>query len=791
VSLRIRVFGLVMASVLPAVGVELYNEYRHHEERREAVKVEAERQAQLLAAEIGRSIEGLAQSLRVVAHAEGPRRSDAEGCERLLADLGAAAGAAGPVVVIDREGRPLCRPGTPGYADRPWVQEALLTGSAVGSYAVEAGLGGAGLPVAIATRDASGEVQGAALGALDVSGLAQRLRQRPMPPGSSVTVADREGVVLVRLPNGASAGGHLPADWGPLAAAAHSGAVEVSAHIDGAERIVGYVPRAAAPGGLFVAVGYADDAALAPMLSSGSDALALMVLAVLLAMALSWFVSERLVHRPLDVLTRTARQLRGGDLGTRAELAPSDASEFGGLGSTFNELAETLQEREQERAITDEQLRRARDEAEAASRSKTHFLASVSHDLRQPLHSMSLTTDLLRLRLQGRPEAELADRLGRSVVNLVDLVNAVLDVSQLDAGLIVPQVEDFALDRLLQGTADEFADEAARKGVALDVDIAIVWVRSDMRLLRRIVHNLVANAVKYTPAGGSVRVRCVPHDGQIEIQVVDTGRGIPPERQAEIWEEFRQLDNPARDPAKGLGLGLSIVRRMALLLAHPITLRSEPGTGTAVSVRVPTAPARAAKAGPAAPPRLAGRLLLVEDDAGVAASTAGMLREWGLEVRVARTAEAAIAAIAEAARPFDAVLTDFRLPGRSGLDVVASAQLRWPWVRVVVMTGDVGANLKDVVAEGVPVLAKPVSAMTLAAALAPLAASALEHDDPPTAIDAHAAKIATTATALGVVARHEEPPVPLPSSSPSLASGPDGVLQRAGNSTSTMAAKPP
>src|SRR5262249_26202474 len=148
---------------------------------------------------------------------------------------------------------------------------------------------------------------------------------------------------------------------------------------------------------------------------------------------------------------------------------------------------------------------------------------------------------------------------------------------------------DFALDRLLQGASDEFADEAERKGVALDVDIATAWVRSDMRLLRRIVHNLVANAVKYTPAGCSVRVGCVPHAGKVEIQVVDPGRGIPPERQAEIWEEFRQLDNPARDPSKGLGLGLSIVRRMALLLEHPITLRSEPGTGTAVSVLVPTA----------------------------------------------------------------------------------------------------------------------------------------------------------------------------------------------------------
>src|SRR5215467_4605367 len=109
-----------MASVLPAVGVELYSEYRHHQERREAVKVEAERQAQSLAAEIGRSIEGLAQSLRVVARVTGVRRGDADACERLLADLGAAAGAAGAVVVIDRNGRPVCAPGGPGYADRPW-----------------------------------------------------------------------------------------------------------------------------------------------------------------------------------------------------------------------------------------------------------------------------------------------------------------------------------------------------------------------------------------------------------------------------------------------------------------------------------------------------------------------------------------------------------------------------------------------------------------------------------------------------------------------------------------------
>jgi signal transduction histidine kinase/ActR/RegA family two-component response regulator len=708
-----------MASVVPAVGVLLANEWGHHARSRDAVREEAGRLAAVVSADLARQARTVEHALRTVApevtHAG---RAD---CARILDAVHASLDDASALWLEDRTGHVACAStATPASAlerelpsdgdvgERPRVQRAALDDAAA-------------LPLSVGIDGGAQHL----VALLDARRLAARYAAWPWPPHSSLTLADHAGAVLVRLPERPGSAAPLPQAWSALLRADRPGTVEVDAAVEGEDHVVGYVPPAAGPQALLVAVGMGNDAlGPLPATDGSGNALALLVLAVLLAMAVSWFVSERLVHRPLDVLTRTARQLRRGDLGTRARLAPSDASEFGGLGSTFNELAETLQAREAERAATDEELRRARDAAEAASRSKTHFMAAVSHDLRQPLHSMSLTSDLLRLKLRGRPEAELADRLGRSVANLADLVSAVLDVSQLDAGLIVPQRDAFALDRVLQGAADEFTDEAEHKHIDLRIDPVPWWVRSDLRLLRRIVHNLVANALKYTGEGGTVQVRCVPDGDALELAVIDTGIGIPMERQQEIWEEFRQLDNPARDPSKGLGLGLSIVRRMAVLLDHPIRLVSEPGTGTVVSLRLPLADARPDTDRMPEAPRLAGRLLLVEDEPSVAAATAGTLREWGLEVDVARTAEAAIAAIGEASLPWDALISDFRLPGRSGLDVIATARRRWPWLRAFVMTGDVGANLAQALPGDVRLLAKPLSATTLAGALAPLAEAA-------------------------------------------------------------------
>jgi signal transduction histidine kinase len=311
------------------------------------------------------------------------------------------------------------------------------------------------------------------------------------------------------------------------------------------------------------------------------------VASVLLGLALAHLISQRYVHQPLRKLESTAERLRAGDFSARAPVGDLDNSEFGRLADTFNRLSTQLQKWHAENDVAQEALRVARDEALRASQSKTSFVASVGHDLRQPLHAMAITASLLKLKLKNMPEAVIAERMGRSVSNLSDLVHALLDVSQLDAGLIEPEVSDFTVDSLLQSSTEDFVDQATAKGVRLVVEPSAESVRSDPRLLRRMVQNIVSNAVKYTPAGGTVTARAVAHDDAVEIVVSDTGPGIPAAQQQAVWEEFRQLANPERDHRKGLGLGMSIVKRMADLLGHEVSLSSASGKGTSVTVRVP------------------------------------------------------------------------------------------------------------------------------------------------------------------------------------------------------------
>jgi CheY-like chemotaxis protein/nitrogen-specific signal transduction histidine kinase len=396
--------------------------------------------------------------------------------------------------------------------------------------------------------------------------------------------------------------------------------------------------------------------------------------------------------------------------------------ELEALGRTLNELATTLQLNDAIRTNAEKQLEQARDIAQAASRSKTTFLAALGHDLRQPLHSMSLSASFLSMRLAGKPDAMVAERMQRSIANLSELVNAVLDVSQLEAGLVRAQVEDVHMPVLLQGVMDEFTEAAAEKGVALKVAPSDESVRSDPRLLRRILENLLGNAVKYTPAGGTVRVDSVRDEATVLISITDTGPGIPHEQQAEIWEEFRQLNNPARDHSKGLGLGLAIVRRMSELLGHEVTCHSAAGLGSTFIVRVPAALRRLAPSVSPETPSLSGRALLVDDDLDIVASTADLLKAWGLHVVSCASAEEALPHIAEPQAAFDVLITDYRLPGLSGLTVVDAARRRFPLLCILV-TGDVGTALSEQVPADVITLSKPVSVTSLAAALHPLTAA--------------------------------------------------------------------
>jgi two-component system, sensor histidine kinase len=224
--------------------------------------------------------------------------------------------------------------------------------------------------------------------------------------------------------------------------------------------------------------------------------------------------------------------------------------------------------------------------AEQANQAKSKFLAAVSHDLRQPVQALVFLNRLLAARLTGHPAEEMVNRHQAALDALTSLLDSLADISKLDAGMITPEIQEVSVMLLLERLHATYAPRFAAQRLKLKVVGCAVWVRSDPSLLARILGNLVDNALKYTEAGGVV-IGCRRRSDRLHIRVIDTGLGIPPERLNDIFEEFTQLANPERDRTKGLGLGLSIVQRLAQLLGHDVQVHSVPGRGSSFTVVVP------------------------------------------------------------------------------------------------------------------------------------------------------------------------------------------------------------
>ena len=361
-------------------------------------------------------------------------------------------------------------------------------------------------------------------------------------------------------------------------------------------------------------------------------------------------------------------------------------------------------------------------ELELSNAAKTRFLAAASHDLRQPVLSISLLTDLMREQAVPPAMAPLLQRIGDSVQALNGLLKGLLDLSRFDAGAVQPRPERVALRPLLEAVMGDERAAAEQKGLELRARIPNWTVRTDPLLLEQIARNFVGNAVRYTERGG-VLVAARRRGAAIRLEVWDTGPGIAPESQALVFEEFVQLDNPARERARGLGLGLSLVRRAAGVLDAPLTLRSRPGRGSRFAIELPFAGpvVEAAEAVLAPAAQLHGvRIWLVEDDPDVREATRLCLERWGIGVRAFADAAGCAAALDDGAAP-DVFVTDQRLPDGSGLDLAARLHARHPAVPALVITGDSSPrDLALFAASGLPVLHKPYAAADLLAALGAL-----------------------------------------------------------------------
>jgi CheY-like chemotaxis protein len=371
----------------------------------------------------------------------------------------------------------------------------------------------------------------------------------------------------------------------------------------------------------------------------------------------------------------------------------------------------------------EEDLKRAKEEAERANLAKTKFLAAASHDLRQPLQSLFFFTAALGGHVSSDRGGEMLGHLERGLGALKGLLDSLLDVSRLDAGLVTPAVEDFHVTEVLDLLSASYAPIAHEKGLSWQVHGCAATVRSDRTLLARMLRNLVENALRYT-AAGEVAVECRTSANALMICVRDTGMGIPPDHMERIFEEFHQVGNPERDRAQGLGLGLAIVRRLSRLLRHPVEVHSNVDGGSEFSITVPLGRAAAIEsAAPADPavPSGRGRLaLLVDDDAIVLMGLQLILAEWGYEVLTAGSADQAMERLEGEGRRPDIVVADYRLrEGRVGTEAILRVRERYGTaIPGVILTGETGPEcLHDAAAHGLSVVHKPVTPRQLSATL--------------------------------------------------------------------------
>lgn len=391
----------------------------------------------------------------------------------------------------------------------------------------------------------------------------------------------------------------------------------------------------------------------------------------------------------------------------------------GGRVLTYTDISDLIK-REQT-------LEKARKDAERANVAKTRFLAAASHDLRQPIHALGLFFAELSDRVYSPDTALVIGQVEDSISAINSMLNALLDVSKLDAGVVKPTIEPVALSELFGRLQAEFQPIALENHNELRIRPALAIVNTDPAMLDRMLRNLIGNALRYTE-NGRIVVAARPRGQHIEIQILDNGAGIPEDQLDEIFVEFHQLKNPARDRRQGLGLGLAIVKRLSVLLHHEIRVTSRLGKGSCFSIILPVAHQTTdSVSGPLTEKSyllnasLTGRQALVlDDDIAVLEGMQGLLTRWGCQVITATTSVEAEYKLAANKQKMDLLIIDYRLPSHvSGIEAARHLQNRLGYpVAVLIITGDTGPErLQEADASGYPLLHKPVQPAKLRSTL--------------------------------------------------------------------------
>lgn len=472
------------------------------------------------------------------------------------------------------------------------------------------------------------------------------------------------------------------------------------------------------------------------------------VFSLLLANALAVRIIDRIVT-PMGQLADTARQVRESQNFSLRATAPATNAhkdEISELILSFNDMLSEIEQRKieltryqsgletmvQERTVAlreaNCELRHAKEAAEAATLAKSRFLAAASHDLRQPIQAINLFQSALGRTALDDEQRRICNYLSRSVSSLRELLDALLDISKLDSGVVVPKPGLISAYDLLSRIDDEFSVMANAKSLRFKLHYPPndMMLATDSELLHSLLGNLIGNAIKYTERGG-VMVSLRRRGTHAFIQIWDTGIGIAPEHLDHIFDEYFQVANPERDKAKGLGLGLAITRRLAKLLNTEVACRSVFGRGSVFQVCVPlsggqesleSTPAESDDHAGSIEPSMKGHsVAIVEDDAMVAKAMQVSLQSLGMHTMVHGSAEAALEDTRTSSADF--YISDYRLPGINGVEFLeAMQQIRKQSIKAVLVTGEKSPGGIDVVKSSRwPVLTKPVDLATLVSAI--------------------------------------------------------------------------
>jgi len=453
------------------------------------------------------------------------------------------------------------------------------------------------------------------------------------------------------------------------------------------------------------------------------NSLIIVAVGILFTLALVYFLALTGI-KPLMEIIAVVRRIGAGDLSGRLPL--SAKSELNTLQIGINQMSEALESSQRDMQARVEtataELALQKEAAEQANLAKSKFIATASHDLRQPLHALGLFAATLRQNVSTPEQIALVEKIEASVNAQEEMFNALLDLSRLEAGTLQAHVQPFAVQNIFDRIVSDYSAQAREKGLHLVVRSSPLAVRSDPVLLTRILSNLVNNALRYTMHGGVV-VTARKCGDNVRLQVWDTGIGIAATDLPYIFKEYYQVGNSARNRKQGLGLGLNIVQRLCRLLAHPIAVRSSPGRGSVFSLTLPRSDTTNLERRQA-PSRDWSQfeqqwVVVIEDDQDVREAMQNLLTDWGLRVLAAETSDEVLASAQADVAPA-LVISDYHLPNCE-TGITAIARLREVWgedLPAMLISGDTSPeNVLTMAASGLSVLHKPVRPAKLRALL--------------------------------------------------------------------------